>query len=313
MSLIDTFPVRSVEEIPPLASPTWWGADSVRRRAQLSDGGTVLVREMHPDARAYASPAVVVAAARAAADAGLGPEVLAADATTGELVMTDVSDDMKTATVDDFLEGTALVRLADLLARVRDELTVTAQASSVFDDIRRIRRAVGTGASSLPRDIEWMVARVADLEAWVDTRPQTRRFCHNVGDVSNVLISRDRMLLVDWDLARWADPLQDIGVVLDELACLPLDPEELFTILNRGWDPAAYATARAYGIAEHLRQGLIGVYRDLREPGTIEYSKFADWHFLHLRESLLDRRHDGCFVAGPGTAQPAPTTAQEGR
>ena len=311
MSLIDAFPTVSVEEIPALASPTWWGADSIRRRGQLSSGGSVLVRQMHPDARAYARPAVVVAAATAASDAGLGPRVLASDAATGELVMADLSDTMRTATIDDFLDRAALERLADLLGRIRDEITVTAPACSVFDDIRELRRLIGSGAPALPGDIEWMAARVDDLATWVDGRPQARRFCHNVGDVSNILLSEDRMLVVDWDLARWVDPLQDIGVVLDELAYLPLDPEDLFTTLNRGWDPMAYATARAFGTAEHLRQGLIGVYRDLREPGTIEYSKFADWHFLHLREALLDRRHDGYFVARP-SGRTLEQTYQEG-
>ncbi|WOP17739.1 phosphotransferase family protein [Raineyella sp. LH-20] len=297
MSLIDTFETQSVEEIPPLASPSWWGADSIRRRVRLADGGSVLLRQMHPDARAYASPAVVVAAARAASESGLGPRVLASDAATGELVLEDLSDRMRTATIDDFLDGAALQRLADLLGRIRAEITVPAPAATVFDDIRGLQRLIGSAAPALPRDIAWMAARVADLEAWVEGRTGERRFCHNVGDVSNILLSDDRMVAVDWDLARWADPLQDIGLMLDELAYLPLEPEDVFTTLHQGWDPVAYATARAFGIAEHLRQGLIGVVRDLREPGTIEYSKFADWHFLHLREALLDRRHDGYVAA----------------
>jgi hypothetical protein len=297
MVLIPTDQILESQYLAPSASPSWWGADSRCHRLRLVDGTGVIERLMHPDALAYSSPTLLVAAAQQAGVLGLGPEIVAADSASGQTVAVELAETWRTATIDDFIDRSVLSRLAEALRRVRREMTVDAPVTTVFDDIRQLLAVVDETDPTLPVDFAWLVSLTMLLEKWIPFDPSKAVFCHNTGDASNIMISPTGMRILDWDLARKVDPLQDIGVMLAELAYLPVPEREVFAVLSFGACDADYLIARAYGIAEHLRQGLIGVWRGAREPGTIEYTKFADWHFLLLREELKDRRNDFYFVA----------------
>ena len=82
-----------------LASPGWHGVDGLHWRAAVA-GQSYHVKSMHPDAAGYVDVPCAFRAAQAAADLGVGPAVLAADATAGVLVMTDVSATHRTGTLD---------------------------------------------------------------------------------------------------------------------------------------------------------------------------------------------------------------------
>lgn len=298
MALIASDQITESEYLEPSASPAWWGADSLRTRMWLVDGTQVIDRRMHPDSLAYSTPELVVDAAEQAGLRGIGPEVLAAHPISGETVTMEYSAPWHTATIDDFLDPTRLKQLAQALARVRSELTVDAPVATVFDDIRVLLEFVPADDPTLPSDYQWLVASAQALERWIPFDPTHAVFCHNSGDASNFLLGPQGILLLDWDLARRVDPLQEIGIMMAELTYLPLVERDTFEVLNGGpGSERDYLIARAYGIAEHLRQALIGMWRGSSEPGTIEYTKFADWHFLLLREEIQDRRND-CYFGG---------------
>jgi hypothetical protein len=297
MALIPADQIADTEFLTPSASPSWWGADSMRSRLQLVDGTQVIDRLLHPDALAYSSPSLIVDAAQQASALGIGPKVLAADPLTGETVAVEVAGQWRTATIDDFIVADVLARLAQVLQRVRTEMVVEAPAVTVFDDIRLLLAVVDEHDPALPADFGWLVTSTMLLEKWIPFDPDKAVFCHNTGDASNILLSASGLMLLDWDLSRRVDPLQDIGIMLAEFAYLPVPEREIFAVLSAGASDSAYRIARAYGVAEHLRQALIGMWRGASEPGTIEYTKFADWHFLLLREALGDRRNDFYFVA----------------
>lgn len=300
MTLTNDQHIISAERLEPSASPSWWGADSVRTRVVTADGQSLIDREMHPDACAYSSPCQLVDAARQAAALGVGPEVIASDPRSGEILMKDMRDGWRNATIDDFVDPSRLSDLAHLLATVRTKISSKTQVSTVFDDIRNLLKIVDPENSILPADFTWLRDSTLRLEKWIPFNRTGAVFCHNVGDVSNVLLSEEGMLLVDWDLARRVDPLQEIGIMVDELSYLPVAPEELFAVLSDGASSTDYEVARAYGIAEHLRQALIGVWRDQEEPASLEYTKYSDWHFLHLREALRDVGTDIYFTEFDG-------------
>ena len=77
--------------LPVLASPSWRGVDADIWRLRLPDGSTCIAKVMDPDTDQFSDISTAFAAARQAADAGVGPKVIAADVGARTLVMEDLS------------------------------------------------------------------------------------------------------------------------------------------------------------------------------------------------------------------------------
>ena len=163
---------------------------------------------------------------------------------------------------------------------------------SVFDDIRVVHALALRHGSALPVDLAWMLRSLELAEEKIAAAGYDPEFCHGDGNVSNVLVGPYGLRLVDWDLSGMMDPIQDLGCLLAELGPFDLDARELFEASWGCWDPRLFDRARVYGVADQVRHGLIGAYRDAREPGTLEYAKFSDWQFLRARTALNDPRFD---------------------
>jgi len=270
-----------------MASPSWWGADSECLDVR-SDSGTYFVKTMIAHAAGYVDIPHAFAAAAAAGELGIAPQVLGADAEAGVLVMENFVENASTATLNKFDDDTALETLIGVRAQVRrvEEITRTA---TVFDDIRTLTALSAVNAVGLPKDFDWMIGLIDTAEKKIlatgfDTAP-----AHGDGNVSNVLLVDDgRMLLVDWDSAAVMDPLQDIGVLLAEVRPFDSEARVAFEMAWGSYDQGLFDRARVYGIVDLVRWGLIGAYADAARPGTLEYSKFSDWQFLRARAGLAD-------------------------
>ncbi|MCW0214320.1 MAG: phosphotransferase [Pseudonocardia sp.] len=280
-----------------MASPSWWGADSRRWSVRSAEpdaraGTAAFVKVTLPHARGYVDVPAAFAAARAAGDAGIGPRVSVSDPALGLLVMEDLTGIAATATLDRFDDLAEVERLVALRRRVHDLPGITRRAS-VFDDLRAVVRLARAAGAALPADLGPMCRRLAPAEgriaaAGVDLVP-----CHGDGNVSNVLVTADGLLLVDWDSAGLMDPLQDLGVLLAELrpsGAGSRDTEEVFELAHGSLDASSFARARVYGIADQLRRAVIGLYADAVRPGTLDYVKFANWQLVHARAGLRDVR-----------------------
>jgi aminoglycoside phosphotransferase (APT) family kinase protein len=281
-----------------MASPSWWGADSRRWsvRADAADpvaGTAAFVKVMEPHARAHVDVGTAFGAARDAGEAGIGPEVLAAGVERGVLVLEDLSDAYGTATVDLFDDPAAAERLVTLRRAVH-RLPAFGRCASVFDDLRAAHtRAVDVGAD-LPVDLDWMLRLLEPAQRRIEAAGYDPVPCHGDGNVSNVLFERGGtgLRLVDWDLAATMDPLQDLGVLLHEIRPFDTSAREVFEMYWGHWDGPLFNRCRVYGIADSLRWGLLGRYAGAVDPGTHEYTKFADWQFLRARAWLRDPHFD---------------------
>jgi hypothetical protein len=278
---------------PTLASPSWWGADSVRHRA-ATENRTVFVKRIQPFARAYVHPQAAFAAAEAAGQAGLGPQVLSADAAAGELVLEDLTTTHKTGTLYDFLDAGDLDRLAQLRRSVRILAPAVTRRAIVFDELRSVLEHAVANAAALPGDLGWMLRIVGTIEERIDVAGYELEFCHGDGNASNVMVHRDNgeLALVDWDVAGLMDPMQDLGTLLGEHAGFDLEGRRLFESYWGAFDAALYARARLYAAVDAVRWALIGAYADAVDPGTFEYSKFSDWQFFRARTWLAPARVD---------------------
>ncbi|NAZ78359.1 phosphotransferase, partial [Kineococcus sp. T13] len=279
---------------PTMASPSWWGADSERHRLLPGPGATgAFVKVMRPATTAYVDLPTAFGAATAAGAAGIGPRVLEASQATRTLVLEDLTEVAKTATLADLLD--AGVRSRHLAARrAVHALTVPgARRATVFDDVRSVLRHARDRGALLPPDLPWLLRVLDDAERRIRATGTDEAFCHGDGNVSNVLLGADGGVhLLDWDVAAVMDPLQDVGAVLAELAASEAGARTLFEEAWGRWDEALFDRARVYGAADCVRWGLVGAYVDAVDPGTLEYSKFSDWQFLRARWALADLHLD---------------------
>ena len=291
LGLFGDLPI-TVDAMPVMASPSWWGADSegfdVRTDGESGSVQTAFVKSMAEHAGAYVDVTAAFAAATEAGELGVGPRVYAAIAETGVLVMENLVGVASTATLDVFDDDAAVEKLVALRKQVHGFASITRKAT-IFEDIRTLSALASANAVSLPADFGWMQRLLSMAERRIiatgfDTVP-----CHGDGNVSNVLVSDDRgMLLVDWDVAAVMDPLQDLGALLAEVRPFDSAARATFEMAWGSFDQALFDRARVYGLADCVRWGLIGAYADAARPGTLEYSKFSDWQFLRARAGLSD-------------------------
>lgn len=278
----------------PMASPMNQGVDSTGLRAQdPASGESIWVKIAHSDAALFADPTSVVAAARQAGELGVGPEVLAADPRTGDLVMRDLGGSHRVATLN---------RLAE--PAIRDAVLAVKRAfqagprlprtTSVFDHIEALLSRAGEQGVALPADHAWLLDNIRSVArairaAGVDTAP-----AHGDGNASNVMIdAAGGVLLVDFDLAANIDPFEDLGSFLVEAHAFDPAARESFEAFHGRFDERLFNRARLYGVADDLRWGLIGAILAGTSARTdLEFLKYAEWRFLRCRMAMRDQRFE---------------------
>lgn len=285
-------PVTVEDAIPVLASPSWRGADAAPLRVTAADGGdTLFVKVMAPDTRATVDFACAFAAATAAGEAGIGPKVLHADAEAGVLVMEDLADGWRTATLEALLDPDTVDRV--LAARQAFQaLPALPRTEGVFQEIERFYAGCREADAAIPSDTEWMVDSLrlaAEAIAPVAAAPVP---IHGDGNVSNLMLHESGAVrLIDFDRATNADPLEDLGSFLQEAHAFEPEARDTFVRLTGGFDETAFNRARLYGIADDLRWGLLGCLTAAVSPrDTLEFHKFASWRFVRCRMGVREPR-----------------------
>jgi hypothetical protein len=273
-----------------LASPGWHGVDGVHFKATMPDGSRRHVKAMHDDARHYVDVPVAFRAAAAAATMGIGPAVERSDPDSGTLVMADMAG-WRVGTLDKLRDP----QIVQNLLRHRQTFQKgerLGRAVSVFDEIRRFLDACRSTGAALPADIDWLADNVLDAEkailaAGVDLVP-----AHGDGNASNFLVGPDKqVLLVDWDRAGDMDPFADLGSFIVEAALQEPEAREIFELAHGGMDEKLFARTMLYGVADHLRWGLIGnlLARVSTRP-SLEFLKYGSWRYFHCRQAVRDPR-----------------------
>ena len=99
--------------------------------------------------------------------------------------------------------------------------------------------------------------------------------------------------LVGWTQAGRMDPLEEVGSVLTELAPFVADDATIFEAAWGDRDPAAFARAHLYGLADDLRWGLIGSCARALEPDSpIEYQRYGSWRLFKARFAVANGQVD---------------------
>jgi hypothetical protein len=278
--------------IPILASPSWRGVDGFPWRAvNKSNGESIFVKMMDPDAKLYIDVSCAFEAAQRASDLGIGPKVMLSDAQSGLLMMEDLNQGWRVGTLERMLDP-KIVDAVIAARRLFQAGKPLSKSKSVFDEIEHFYAAVVAAEAQIPVDTEWLVEELRFAAAAFRGLDITPVPIHGDGNVSNILISdAGEVRLIDWDRATTADPLEDIGSFLNE--AFEQEPEACNAFVrNTGkFDEAAFNRARIYGIADDLRWGLIGALLAAESArNTLEFYKFACWRFLRCRMAVREPR-----------------------
>lgn len=251
--------------------------------------GGNFVKILHQEVAAWLTPETAFAAARAAAAAGVGPEVVHADAAQGLLVMKAAPPGWRSARQSDLQDAGTLARV---MAALR-EFQAAPDLPTRFDPFAGIDRLIAAHRAAnitLPADLPWMRRLLADAEGLRDSA--SLKPCRNDGSSSNILIGPEGgVMLVDYDRAGQNDPLYDVGCLLAEVTDLERDQRAGFISWNGVWDEVAFARARLWSHVDDLLHGLWARYMaHTSARPQIEWLKYSEWRLLRARVML---RHPG--------------------
>ena len=284
---------RAEPAIPVLASPSWRGVDADLWRLTRPDGATCIAKVMDPDTGSFSDTGTAFKAARQAAEAGIGPRVLAADAEHRTLVMEYLAaaQGWSAGTLDKLTDRA--VRLKVLEARKAFHRTAPlGRKVDLFAEIERLLDACRTAGAPLPEDIGWLALCVREVRDAIGASGIDHVPAHGDGNVSNLMFSdKGQVLLIDWDMAGDMDPLLDAGAFLVEAHDSESDAAECFEAFNGRFERRLFNRAWLYGAADDVRWGLIGaLLAGTSRRETYEFLKFGDWRFLRARMAIRDPR-----------------------
>ncbi|HTK83950.1 MAG TPA: phosphotransferase [Patescibacteria group bacterium] len=211
------------------------------------------------------------AASRAAADAGISPNVVYS--APGVLVI-------------DFIEGktadAAMVRehmdeIVDLVHRAHDEVTEHLRGPAlsfwVFHVIRDYVAALREAGNSSP-DLQDFLERADELEKAVGDVELV--FAHNDLLAANFLNDGQRWWLIDWDYAGFNSPLFDLGgLASNNEFSEPEEKHMLERYFGQAADPALWKQYQAMKTASLLRETLWSMVSEIHSKLDFDYKTYT--------------------------------------
>jgi thiamine kinase-like enzyme len=218
------------------------------------------------------------AATRAAARAGVGPELVG------------FTDDLLVTT---FIAGEPMAKLrleetAAALRAVHAGPALPATFSGVAVGERYAARA-----SALPPDYPGAHAVARQIEAALTGPEHDPVPCHNDLLGANLLWDGERVHIVDWEYAGMGDRYFDLGNVSINNGLSEEDDERLLAAyFGEPCTPARFASLRLMRIVSDFREAMWGVLQQSISELDFDFEDYASTHFARLRESAADPRHE---------------------
>jgi aminoglycoside phosphotransferase (APT) family kinase protein len=215
------------------------------------------------------------AATAAAAQAGVGPEVIAF--TDGLLVTS-------------FIEGDPMpmVRIDETAAALRavhacPELPTTFSGVAVAEEYART-------AGETPGEL----AIGREIEAALHGPEHEPVPCHNDLLNANLIWDGSRVRIVDWEYAGMGDRYFDLGnLSINNGLSESQDERLLSAYFGEPCTQARFASLRLMRIVSDLREAMWGVLQQSISSLDFDFEGYAAKHFARLRESAADPRYPG--------------------
>jgi thiamine kinase-like enzyme len=178
--------------------------------AATTHAGDFCLRLPGAGTEAYIDRAAEAANARAAANAGVSPEIVHFGA--DGIMLTQLIAGAVTMSPAAFRERPGAVeRAAQAFRQLHDEAPAFASRFDLFhkiDEYRALLRGLGT---SLPEGYDDLVVAADKVREALDARPDALKPCHCDPLCENFLDAPGRMWIVDWEYSGQNDPMWDLG------------------------------------------------------------------------------------------------------
>ncbi|WP_299398388.1 phosphotransferase [Pelagibius sp.] len=214
------------------------------------------------------------AASRAAAAAGVSPEVVYAE--RGVLVVRFVEG--RTLGEADLRAAAMLDRLVPLLQRVHWQVARVFRGPALtfwpFHVLRDYGRALEEGGSRHRADLPELLQITEDLEVAVGKIDLV--FCHNDLLPGNILDDGDRLWLIDWDYAGFGSPLFDLANLATNCGLdRDLERHLLARYFEAPADAALYRRFSAMKCASLLRETLWSMVSEIHSTLDFDYAAYT--------------------------------------
>jgi len=226
-------------------------------------------------------------AARAAAAAGVAPEVISFLPEHGALITRFVDgaplppEDLERREVLDMV--VASVRAIHGMPRV----PATFDAFRVVEAYREV--AAGRGVA-IPDAYEPAHRRAAEIERAFAAAPIAERPCHNDLLNANFIVVDSRVVIVDYEYAGMGDPFFDLGNFSINNGISEDAQMALLELYFGEVTPAATARLKLMRIMSDFREAMWGVVQQGISTLDFDYVDYADRHFARCLESADDER-----------------------
>jgi thiamine kinase-like enzyme len=229
------------------------------------------------------------AASRAAAAAGISPEVVHSE--PGILVIRFV--DGLTLSAADIREPERLARIVQLLQRLHREMPKHLRgpllAFWVFHVIRDYAHALGERGSRHAPKLPALMAIADELERAVG--PIDLVFGHNDLLPANFIDDGSRVWLIDWDYCGWNSPLFDLANLASNAELNAAGEHEMLGLYyGRAPDAGLMKSYVAMKCASLLREALWGMVSEIISDINFDYGGYAEEYLARFERADAERR-----------------------
>jgi len=232
----------------------------------------------------YINRANEAVAAREAAKAGVSPEVLHADATTGVLVSRFVAG-AETMSPDKFKTrpGSA-ARAGEAFRKLHASGAVFPFRFELFAMIDDYLKVLSTKDVALPPGYHDVVREADTVRAVLAVHPARLTACHCDPLCENFLDTGERMWIVDWEYSGMNDPLWDLGDLSVEGRFDAAQDEELMrAYFGRAPKPAERGRIVIYKAMCDLLWTLWGLIQLANNNPVEDFRAYADGRFARCK------------------------------
>lgn len=260
--------------------------------------GDAVLRVPGEGTAAYIDRRAEAAMARAAAAAGVGPEVLHADPDTGLMVTRFVHGAVTMTPALFRSRPGAVVRAARALRRLHGSDAAFPARFDLFAMMDRYLQLLAGRDVALPEGYHATLAEAGAVRAALARAAPPLAPCHCDPLCENFLDTGDRMWIVDWEYAGMNDPMWDLGDLSVEAG---FDPDQDAALLAAYFDgPAPEADAARMMLSKamcDLLWTLWGLIQLADGNPADDFRGYAETRFARCRKLMAAPAFAGALAA----------------
>jgi thiamine kinase-like enzyme len=236
--------------------------------------------------------------ARAAAEAGVGPDVFVYLPDLGCLVTRWI--EAEPLSEGDLEREEVLAPVVDAIKAIHagPPLSWSFDPFRVVEDYRRISEERGV---VVPDAFDPAHEKASRIEAAFASDPMPLRPCHNDLLESNFLRRGDHIWVVDHEYAGMGDPFFDLGNLSINNALSDHAQERLLALYFEEPTDMHRARLKLMRIMSDFREAMWGVVQQGLSTLDIDYVEYAQKHFDRLSTTMADPRFDDWLDAARGS------------